>query len=49
MLFSSMTFLWLFLPVVLIIHLILPKRFKNVFSFLQVFSFINGGSLYILY
>jgi len=49
MVFSSMTFLWIFLPIVLIGNWIIPKKISNVF--LLIFSLLFyawGESIYIL-
>lgn len=43
MLFSSMIFLWLFLPFVLVIHLFLPVRFRNLFLLVMSFIFYAWG------
>lgn len=43
MLFSSMTFLWVFLPIVFLICVILPKRFRNVFLLLASLLFYAWG------
>lgn len=43
MLFSSMTFLWLFLPGVFIIHCILPPKARNVFLLLASLLFYSWG------
>ncbi len=49
MLFSSMTFLWLFLPFVFIVHLILQKRLKNIFLLVASLFFYSWGEpVYIL-
>ena len=43
MVFSSLTFLFYFLPVVLILYYIVPKKFKNLILFISslVFYFIG--------
>ena len=43
MLFSSMIFLWLFLPFVLIVNLILPHRISNWFLMAASFIFYAWG------
>lgn len=43
MLFSSMIFLWLFLPCVLILNLILPPRTGNWFMIAAGFIFYAWG------
>lgn len=43
MLFSSMIFLWLFLPFVLIVNMILPPRARNVFLLAANFVFYAWG------
>ena len=49
MLFSSMTFLWFFLPAVFFVHSILPYKFKNVFLLLSSLLFYSWGEpIYIL-
>lgn len=49
MLFTSPEFLFIFLPLVFIIHLVLPYRFKNTFLFLSSILFYAWGEkLYFL-
>ncbi|MCM1188849.1 MAG: MBOAT family protein [bacterium] len=49
MLFSSMTFLWLFLPTVFIIHTLLPDKAKNFFLLAASLFFYSWGEpVYIL-
>ncbi len=49
MLFSSITFLWFFLPLVFLVHLVLPKKLKNVFLLIASFLFYSWGEpVYIL-
>ncbi len=43
MLFSSMTFLWLFLPLVFGIYLVVPKNYKNVLLLLASLLFYSWG------
>ena len=43
MLFSSMIFLWVFLPLVLIFHRLLDRRFHNTFLLLASFVFYGWG------
>ena len=48
MLFSSMTFLWLFLPFVFIVYRILPKCLKNTFLlFASLLFYAWGEPIYI--
>ena len=43
MLFSSMIFLWLFLPFVLVVNLVLPIRLSNLFLLAMSFIFYAWG------
>ena len=43
MLFSSMIFLWLFLPFVLVVNLVLPIRLSNFFLLAMSFIFYAWG------
>ena len=43
MVFSSLTFLYLFLPVVMLIYYALPKKFKNFFILLSGILFYSWG------
>jgi len=46
MLFTSIVFLILFLPFVLLVYFILPKRFRNVFLFLASLFFYAWGEVF---
>ena len=49
MVFSSSVFLWIFLPLVYVINLILPKRFSNVFLLVaSVLFYAWGEPVYVL-
>jgi alginate O-acetyltransferase complex protein AlgI len=49
MVFSSLTFLYIFLPVVLVLYYIIPKRFKNFFILLSgLFFYAWGEPIYVL-
>ena len=43
MLFSSMTFLWIFLPTVFLGHIILPVRLKNAWLLIASLFFYSWG------
>ncbi len=43
MLFSSMSFLWIFLPIVFIIHLALPSKYRNCFLLIASLIFYSWG------
>ena len=43
MLFSSVTFIWLFLPIVIIVNYILPQKFRNLFLLLASLLFYSWG------
>lgn len=43
MLFSSMTFLWFFLPIIFILHIILPGKIKNVCLLIASLLFYSWG------
>lgn len=43
MLFSSMTFLWGFMPIVFICHLVLPQKLKNYFLLIASLLFYSWG------
>ncbi len=45
MLFSSLTFLLYFLPIVIILHYVLPKRFQNAFLLLSSLVFYAWGEI----
>ncbi len=45
MVFSDLKFIYIFLPVFLIIYYLLPKRFKNAFVFLASVAFYTFGTL----
>ena len=45
MLFSSLTFLYLFLPLVLILHTVLPKKFKNPVLLIFSLLFYSWGNV----
>ena len=45
MLFSSMVFLWVFLPIVLIIYTLIDGRFKNAFLLFSSLVFYSWGNL----
>lgn len=48
MVFSSLTFMFLFLPVVLIVYYLLPKKFKNLFILLSgIFFYAWGEPIYV--
>lgn len=42
MVFSSMTFLFAFLPVVVLVYMLSPKQMKNAILLTQVYSFSMG-------
>lgn len=48
MVFNSMTFLWIFLPVILILYYITPKKCKNLFLLLASLMVYAWGSLQTL-
>lgn len=49
MLFSSIIFLYYFLPITMILYWIMPKKFKNSFLFLiSLFFYAWGESVYVL-
>ena len=48
MVFSSLTFLWVFLPVVYAVNLLLPKRFSNCFLLLASLLFYAWGEPYLV-
>ena len=49
MVFSSLTFMFLFLPIVLIVYYVLPKKFKNLFILLSgLFFYAWGEPIYVL-
>lgn len=49
MLFSSITFLWLFLPICLVIYYCIPHRFRNVFLLvMSILFYAFGGIKYLL-
>lgn len=48
MVFSSITFLFLFLPSVLLLYLIIPERFKNFFLMTVSFLFYFWGENYLV-
>ena len=41
MLFTNISFLYYFLPVLIIIYFIMPKKFKNIILFLNFFGIIK--------
>ena len=43
MVFSSMTFLWVFLPILLVIYFIVPKRCRNYILLLFSLIFYTWG------
>ena len=48
MVFSSLTFLFYFLPIVLIIYYIVPKKFRNVVLFISSLLFyFYGEPIYV--
>lgn len=48
MVFSSLTFLFLFLPIVIILYYIIPKRFKNLFILISgLFFYAWGEPIYV--
>lgn len=49
MVFSSLTFLYIFLPIVLIIYYIVPKKFRNLFILLSgLFFYAWGEPIYVV-
>ena len=49
MLFSSITFLYYFLPILLIIYILVPNKFKNIVLLIfSVFFYFYGEPKYIL-
>jgi len=50
MLFSSISFIYYFLPLVLIIYFLVPKRFKNIVLLLfSLFFYFYGEGIYIIF
>ena len=50
MLFSSISFIYYFLPLILIIYFIVPKRFKNIVLLLfSLFFYFYGEGIYIIF
>lgn len=49
MLFSSMFFMWIFLPITLIIYWISPKKAKNYILLIASLIFYAWGELYIFF
>lgn len=49
MLFSSIVFLFTFLPAVMILYYLLPVRFRNVILLWRVWCFMHGGNRYICF
>ncbi|MGN0394782.1 MAG: MBOAT family protein, partial [Coprococcus sp.] len=48
MVFSSLTFLFLFLPIVLILYYIIPKQFRNLFILISgLFFYAWGEPIYV--
>ena len=49
MVFSSLTFMFVFLPIVLILYYIVPKKFKNLFVLISGLIFYAWGEpVYVL-
>ena len=49
MVFSSLTFMFVFLPIVLILYYIVPKKFKNLFILISGLIFYAWGEpVYVL-
>ena len=49
MVFSSLLFLFRFLPAVLILYFLAPRRWRNLVLLLFSMHFMHGGSRSILY
>ncbi len=47
MLFSSITFLFVFLPIVLAVYFLVPYRFKNLVMLIASLFFMHGESLFM--
>lgn len=49
MVFSSLLFLFLYLPAVLLVYYLIPRKFRNIFLFAVNLVFTAGASRYSSY